>query len=493
MSGPVDGTATRQRPAVLELAGADGAARCAAVAGLLRRSRAAATPVARGTPERALLSRLWSSGRLAYTPRDDGAVEVTHVPGAAALAGLGGEGPWEAVHKRQLKAVRTVPGALFRCPPEDPDGEDIELFITDWSPCPAACAVAIHPWHPFARATRRAGASYFTGRHVRHPLTGDLLAVWVAGWVRPEFGTGAVLVNPAHSEADLAFAREVGLPIRFALSHDPGVREQRPPVIGGTVIRTGEWDGLSAAEASSAYLARLVELGRAERVTLRSAPPGVLATLRRDGGGALAWCPACGWLDERVQDGCPVCAGQIERVALEPAPLLAAAAGDEPLVVVAAREQVEGQLLALRLLLAEVGEPERVEQVVAVQQLASAPEGAGQAAALAVLVAAAPGEQAVVRAQLLEQCERFLDTHGRLLAAAGAPGDGHDPGAAPAVKQAVRRLALPQAFKELYRWQKQLAERDALPADHPYFAAAAVLAGVAAPEGCDVGGTWEQM
>lgn len=27
---------------------------------------------------------------------------------------------------------------------------------------------------------------------MRHPLTGDLLPVWVADWVRPDFGTGAV-------------------------------------------------------------------------------------------------------------------------------------------------------------------------------------------------------------------------------------------------------------------------------------------------------------
>jgi len=36
--------------------------------------------------------------------------------------------------------------------------------------------------------------------------------------VRPDFGSGAVLVNPAHDPADLAFGRAVGLPIRFGLA-----------------------------------------------------------------------------------------------------------------------------------------------------------------------------------------------------------------------------------------------------------------------------------
>ncbi|KIZ14371.1 hypothetical protein SNA_35320 [Streptomyces natalensis ATCC 27448] len=68
--------------------------------------------------------------------------------------------------------------------------------------------------------------SAFTGRYCRHPLTGDLLPVWTASWVAPEFGTGAVLVNPGHDATDLAFAREVGLPVRFALL--PAGREEAP-------------------------------------------------------------------------------------------------------------------------------------------------------------------------------------------------------------------------------------------------------------------------
>jgi leucyl-tRNA synthetase len=54
----------------------------------------------------------------------------------------------------------------------------------------------------------------FTGGYALHPLNGERLPVWIADYVLPGYGTGAVMAVPAHDDRDLAFARKYGLPVR---------------------------------------------------------------------------------------------------------------------------------------------------------------------------------------------------------------------------------------------------------------------------------------
>ena len=55
-----------------------------------------------------------------------------------------------------------------------------------------------------------------TSLRVTHPLTGELLPVWVANYVLMNYGEGAVMAVPAHDERDFAFAGKYGLPIQPA-------------------------------------------------------------------------------------------------------------------------------------------------------------------------------------------------------------------------------------------------------------------------------------
>lgn len=215
-----------------------------------------------------------------------------YVPTSRALdAALAGPSWGEKVDAKHRKAIRRIPGAIIRFPLED--GGTVDTFITDWSPLPGACAIAVHPGHPLA--TGRAPADgpghppreSFTGHYARHPLTGDLIGVWTAGWVRPDFGTGAVIVNPAHSEVDLDFARSTGLPIRFALADQPPTADPHtwphPPVVKRGVTRQGQ----PFDQAAQTYLDELTAHGHAERKTLphltkRHPNPELLKTLVAD-------------------------------------------------------------------------------------------------------------------------------------------------------------------------------------------------------------------
>ncbi|MEM1080284.1 MAG: leucine--tRNA ligase [Pseudomonadota bacterium] len=53
-----------------------------------------------------------------------------------------------------------------------------------------------------------------TGLQVRHPLTDELLPVWVANYVLIGYGEGAVMAVPGHDERDFEFANRYGLTIQ---------------------------------------------------------------------------------------------------------------------------------------------------------------------------------------------------------------------------------------------------------------------------------------
>ena len=112
------------------------------------------------------------------------------------------------------------------------------------------------------QATDRPKTGVFLGRHAVNPLTGERLPMWASDYVLADYGTGAIMAVPAHDQRDLDFARAMDLPVRVVL--DTG--EEDPAVSGvattgeGTLVNSGELDGLSKAEA----IARAVEIVEAK-------------------------------------------------------------------------------------------------------------------------------------------------------------------------------------------------------------------------------------
>lgn len=53
----------------------------------------------------------------------------------------------------------------------------------------------------------------FTGSYVVNPVSGEKLPIWIADYVLNSYGTGAVMVVPAHDERDHEFAQKFDLPI----------------------------------------------------------------------------------------------------------------------------------------------------------------------------------------------------------------------------------------------------------------------------------------
>ncbi|WP_276309094.1 leucine--tRNA ligase [Specibacter cremeus] len=117
------------------------------------------------------------------------------------------------------------------------------------------------------QSTEREKTGVFTGRYAVNPLTNELLPVWAADYVLADYGTGAIMAVPAHDQRDLDFARAFDLPVRAVL--DTGAED--PAVSGvatageGTLINSGNLDGLSKAEGIPAAIKILEELGTGEK------------------------------------------------------------------------------------------------------------------------------------------------------------------------------------------------------------------------------------
>ena len=90
----------------------------------------------------------------------------------------------------------------------------------------------------------------FTGSYAINPLNGKKVPIWLADYVLPDYGTGAIMCVPAHDDRDFEFAKKFGLPIIPVISpdgKDPG--EMAEAYTGtGIVINSGKWNGRKSDE-----------------------------------------------------------------------------------------------------------------------------------------------------------------------------------------------------------------------------------------------------
>jgi leucyl-tRNA synthetase len=104
-----------------------------------------------------------------------------------------------------------------------------------------------------------------TGIQAVHPLTGELVPVWVADYVLGGYGTGAIMAVPAHDERDYAFAKAFDLPIKPVIKSPKESTSPDELYAGyGILENSGTFNGLEGDKAKRAIVAALEEKGTAK-------------------------------------------------------------------------------------------------------------------------------------------------------------------------------------------------------------------------------------
>lgn len=57
----------------------------------------------------------------------------------------------------------------------------------------------------------------FIGKYAINPITKEKLPIYIANFVLPDYGTGAIIVVPAHDQRDFMFAKKYDLPIKVVI------------------------------------------------------------------------------------------------------------------------------------------------------------------------------------------------------------------------------------------------------------------------------------
>ncbi|MDO6535361.1 leucine--tRNA ligase [Alteromonas stellipolaris] len=109
-----------------------------------------------------------------------------------------------------------------------------------------------------------------TGIQAVHPLTGELLPVWVANFVLMDYGSGAVMAVPGHDQRDWEFATKYGLTIKQVIAPNADAKEECDLTASaytekGTLINSEKFDGLAFDDAFNDIATALEEKGFGKR------------------------------------------------------------------------------------------------------------------------------------------------------------------------------------------------------------------------------------
>lgn len=141
------------------------------------------------------------------------------------------------------------------------DGDEVTVFSARVDTIFGATYLAVAPSHPVAEDVEEHSEAMVdrwwgieTDRTAIHPLTGESLPIFVAGYVMEDVGTGAVMGVPAHDKRDYEFAQTQDLPVESVVEPDTG-DPALPYTDDGILLEGGDYAGMASHDARDALLA----------------------------------------------------------------------------------------------------------------------------------------------------------------------------------------------------------------------------------------------
>lgn len=101
-----------------------------------------------------------------------------------------------------------------------------------------------------------------TGIKAHHPITNELIPIWIANFVVMEYGTGAVMAVPANDERDFEFAQKYQLPLREIFEPT----ETRVFGSQGILINADQFTDLTSTAAHAAIADHLIKNNKGTRI-----------------------------------------------------------------------------------------------------------------------------------------------------------------------------------------------------------------------------------
>ncbi|QLL72194.1 leucine--tRNA ligase [Ligilactobacillus salivarius] len=196
----------------------------------------------------------------------------------------------EAIKEQQRNWIGRSVGAAINFPVSGDENTKIEVFSTRPDTIFGVAALVLAPEHELVKqlttpeheneveayiekishksdlertdlAKDKTGV--FTGSYVVNPVSGEKLPIWIADYVLNSYGTGAVMVVPAHDERDHEFAQKFDLPIVQVIE---GGDIQKEAYTGdGVHINSDFLNGMDKEEAIDAINNWLEENGVGEK------------------------------------------------------------------------------------------------------------------------------------------------------------------------------------------------------------------------------------
>jgi len=146
-------------------------------------------------------------------------------------------------------------------------------------------------------ALGREKTGVFLGSYVINPLNGERVPIWITDYVLPSYGTGAVMAVPAHDERDWEFAKKFGLPIRVVIAPPGWAGEELSQAYTGpgTMVNSGEFDGLSSQQGYEAICALLEKRKQGRRAVAYRLRDWLISRQRYWGAPIpIIYCDKCG-------------------------------------------------------------------------------------------------------------------------------------------------------------------------------------------------------
>ncbi|MDR0885793.1 MAG: leucine--tRNA ligase [Clostridiales Family XIII bacterium] len=147
----------------------------------------------------------------------------------------------------------------------------------------------------------------FIGRYAINPLNGASVPIYIANYVLMDYGTGAIMAVPAHDQRDFDFAKKYDIdiiPVVDPANADIDLENLTEAFVAtGTMIHSGEFNGLDSAVAKEKISEYVKEKGFGEKTDNFRLRDWLISRQRYWGTPIpMIYCEKCGWVAEKDEN-----------------------------------------------------------------------------------------------------------------------------------------------------------------------------------------------